>query len=126
MEACGNILAALAVSAEFDPWKRLRKFRHRRLGGLSLYETTIGHGRVRVILTGVGARRISDLDRLIAEHRPDAAIVSGVAAGLRADLRTGDILVAESVSDQHHSGSVHSDPVLLREAAQCGSTRRAK
>jgi nucleoside phosphorylase len=123
MEACQNILITLAVNAEFAPWRQLQSFRQIQLGGLSLHETTIGHARVRVILTGIGARGICDLDQWVLQYRPDAAVVGGVAAGLNPNLRTGDILVAKSVSGQNENASIRSDPGLLHEAVQCGATR---
>jgi hypothetical protein len=74
----------------------------------------------------VGARRADDLDEIVLQCRPDVAIVAGVAAALKPGLKTGEVLVAESVSDARqnsHNRIIGSDLRLVQIAGQCGARR---
>jgi adenosylhomocysteine nucleosidase len=117
----GNTLVSLAVGAELAPWRRLRPFRRVRCGSSSFYQARVGHAEVLVILTGVGVRHAEVVTPLAIQYKPRAGVVAGVAAGLKPGLRSGDIVVAESVWNTHQTESVRSDPWLFECALECGA-----
>lgn len=116
-----NILVSFALEAEFSPWCRLRRFQRLDFGDAFLQETCISNARVEVILTGVGARRIGDLNALVARYQPHAVIVAGVAGGLNPELRPGDVVVAESVCNTGLNECWRTDSELFKAAVQCGA-----
>jgi adenosylhomocysteine nucleosidase len=117
----GRILVTLAVGTELAPWHRLRRFRRVRFGSCSFHQTRVGHADVLVILAGVGARHAEVVTALAVQSRPRVAVVAGVAAGLKPELRPGDIVVAESVWNIDESESVRSDPQLFECSLACGA-----
>jgi adenosylhomocysteine nucleosidase len=116
-----KILVSLAVEAELAPWRRLRPFRRAPFDKSSARAAEIGNAQVLVVLTGVGARRIQSLSALLAQYRPCLGIVAGVAAGLKRELRAGDVLVAESIWNPNQNEKIESDRDLIDCAVDCGA-----
>jgi adenosylhomocysteine nucleosidase len=117
------ILVSLAVEPELAPWRRLRRFRRRQSCSSAVYETTIGGTRVVVVLAGVGAQRADLTAALVAEHRPGAGIVAGVAGALNPELEPGEVLVAEAACDASENEIAWSNPRLVDRAERCGAKR---
>ena len=117
----GKILVSLAVGAELAPWRRLRRFRRVGCGSSFFHQARVGHAEVLVILAGVGARHAEVVTAVAIQYRPRVGVVAGVAAGLKPELRSGDIVVAESVANVDQSESVRSDPRLFECALECGA-----
>jgi adenosylhomocysteine nucleosidase len=120
-------VVTFAVNAEFAPWRRLREFRRVRSAAPAWYEYSAAEGlKVRVVLTGMG----ESLARLAAREAladgADVCISSGLAGGLRAGQRTGDILVAQVVVKDREPVAVAGDPDLVALAAECGARQAAR
>jgi adenosylhomocysteine nucleosidase len=117
-----KVLVTLADEREFAPWRRLRGFR--KIGGetASTFQAEFGGAEVLVALTGVGAQRAAAVARSMAgQYLPCAGIVAGTAGGLKREFRSGDVLVAASVSDCAKKENVRSDPALFQVAVECGA-----
>jgi adenosylhomocysteine nucleosidase len=117
----GNVLVTFALKAELAPWRRMRSFRRLLLGKFYFYHTRIGHAEVFAVPTGVGARAAAAAKAVALEYKPQVAIVAGTAAGLRPELRPGDVLVAESVCNLPRTENAQSDPDLFHHALHCGA-----
>ena len=117
----GKILVTLAVEAELTPWRRIRRFRRVRFGSSYVHQARIGNVETLVLLVGVGARQVEVVTALAHQYRPQAGIVAGVAAGLKLELRPGDIVVPESICNTTHGQSARSDARLFECALECGA-----
>lgn len=88
---------------------RARLQRHRREEAAGDDDTAHAHGTVGrfggavviVAHTGVGASALcrARVQALLAHEKPTLVIASGYAGGLHADLRIGDLVIGENVSD---------------------------
>jgi 4-hydroxy-3-methylbut-2-en-1-yl diphosphate reductase len=67
--------------------------------GLDGAGVTAVPGGVRVVRAGYGPARAARAAARVATSAPDMLAIAGVGGGLISDLRTGDIVVASSVSD---------------------------
>jgi adenosylhomocysteine nucleosidase len=114
-------MVSLAVEAELAPWRQIRRFRQVQLGPSYVHQARIGNIETLVILVGVGARKAEAVTALATQYVPQVGIVAGVAAGLKPELRPGDIVVAESVWNVHQTETVRSDPRLFECAVECGA-----
>jgi nucleoside phosphorylase len=114
-------LVVFALKEEFAPWKRRHGFRTvpNSLHPVSL--ASMGSADVYAALVGAGARGLKRISDLTTEIQPSIAIITGVAAGLKPDWRSGDILAAESATSPDQKISFRSDPNLLRLAVECGA-----
>jgi len=114
-------LVVFAIREEFAPWRRCHRFRS--VAGLPYPASVAGVGSTQVYATlmGAGSRaagRIADLTRQVA---PSLAIVTGVAAGLRPEWRSGDMLVAREVRSEDEGTGIAADGHLLECALRCGA-----
>lgn len=116
-----KMVVTFAVFPEFRPWARLRPFRGVAAGGLRCYEARIGGTEVRVLLTGVGARKAAEVVRHALEYAPGLFIVSGLAGGLRPEYRPGDVLAARSVCASQEGSCIRSEERFLGLAVDCGA-----
>lgn len=116
-----KVLVAFAMKEEFAPWRRKHSFRPAEQTYPPLHVTSIGSSEIFVGLTGAGAPEAGLLNDLTAQVNPNLAIVTGVAAGLKPEWRTGDLFVAQTVSG-HDAGTVLSAPPdLVDLAVRCGA-----
>jgi adenosylhomocysteine nucleosidase len=116
-----SLILTFALEQEFAPWRRLRRFEPREVGGERCYHASIAGRSVFITFTGIGARRIEHLNALAEPSKASAAIVTGLAGGLNLRWQPGDVLVAESVCDESGGQSIASDPSLLRWATRSGA-----
>src|SRR5580700_5410467 len=117
-----KVVVTFAVNAEFAPWRRLRAFRSIRNAAPAWYEYSAGEGlNVRVVLTGMGESLARQAAKAALADGAGICVSSGLAGGLRAGQRTGDILVAQVVVKDREPVAVASDPDLLALAAECGA-----
>jgi adenosylhomocysteine nucleosidase len=115
-------VVTFAVNAEFTSWRKLRTFHCVRSAAPVWYEYSSGDGlNVRVVLTGMGEHHARAGARAALANGADVCISSGLAGGLRAGQRTGDILVAQVVVKDREPVAVASDPELVALAAECGA-----
>jgi len=114
-------LVAFALKEEFSPWRRRHAFRSVWLAGHSVHRTTLRTTEVLVALTGAGARQLGRFPALMNQVTPSLGIICGVAAGLRRQWRSGDLLAAVCVSEPKGEAKFASDPALIDIALQCGA-----
>ena len=128
-----RILVTFAVEAEFAPWRRRHAFVSISMPtpiGLqshSFYRGTVFDNDVDVLLTGIGwhenkaGNRPRFVLRELLRNKPDLCISSGLAGGLRADLRSGDIVAAREVSLRTGGDTFRSSASLLTIAKDVGA-----
>jgi adenosylhomocysteine nucleosidase len=116
-----TILVSFALSLEYHPWRRLRPFQ-RSAASIPVYHTRIGDSTVRVVITGIGPDRAAAAIGLTLNDPPHVLISSGLAGGLRAQLRCGAIVAARKVSDHRTAHHIRADARLVRAAAAGGAT----
>ena len=128
-----RILVTFAVEAEFAPWRKRHKFdlvsmpTPIGLESYSYYRGTVFENDVDVLLTGIGweenqtANRPRFVLRELLKTKPDMCISSGLAGGLRADLRCRDIVAATEVSLPTGGDSFRSSGNLLAIASDAGA-----
>jgi len=120
-------VVTFAVNAEFAPWRRLRAFRCVRSAAPAWYEYSSGEGlNVRVVLTGMGEHHARQAAKAALADGADVCISAGLAGGLHAGQRTGDILVANVVVKDREPVAVASDPELVALAAECGARQGSR
>jgi nucleoside phosphorylase len=128
-----RILVTFAVEAEFAPWRK----RHDLvpismptpigLQSYSFYRGTVFENDVDVLLTGIGwdenkgGNRSRFVLRELLRNKPDMCISSGLAGGLRGDLRCGDIVAAAEVLLRTGGDTFHSNANLLALAKDAGA-----
>jgi nucleoside phosphorylase len=128
-----KILVTFAVNAEFAPWRRRHAF-HRvfmpapvGLPGSFFYRGTVFDHHADVLLTGMGweERKTENWPRYalrqLLKNQPDLCVSSGLAGGLRADLRCGDIAAATEVSLRTAGETFPSNVNLLAIAKGSGA-----
>ncbi len=121
-----KVLVALAVEAEFAPWRALRDFRRVPVVSAPVWESRTGAIELRVVLTGMGPGRAARAGSVLLDDRPDVCISSGLAGALRPEHRPGEILAAREVSLAGSSSVVRSDERLYQFALLCGAKPAAR
>jgi nucleoside phosphorylase len=128
-----RILVTFAVEAEFAPWRKRHAFVSISMPtaiGLqnhSFYRGTIFDNEVDVLLTGIGwneekaGNRPRFVLRELLKNKPDMCISSGLAGGLRADLRCGDIVAGKEVVLRKGGEAFRSSAHLLLAAKDAGA-----
>jgi nucleoside phosphorylase len=133
-----RILVTFAVEAEFAPWRKRHAFELVNMPAPigshnhSFLRGTVFENDVDVLLTGIGweegkaANRPRFVLRELLRNKPDMCISSGLAGGLRADLRCGDIVAAGEVSLRTGGDTFHSNANLLALAKGAGARTEMK
>jgi nucleoside phosphorylase len=128
-----RILVTFAVEAEFAPWRKRHSFVPVSMPtpiGLQdhfFYRGTVFENDADVLLTGIGweesnaANRPRYVLRELLKNKPDLCISSGLAGGLRADLRCGDTVAAREVLLQTGGDTFRSSANLLALAKDAGA-----
>lgn len=116
-----KILVAFALKSEFAPWRRKSQYGWRQEATGFSYHGSMANAGIRVVLTGIGARRADRVIDGAAHYEPQVGIVAGLAGGLKPEWRSGDVLVAESVGSPGQTETAPSDPRLFRLAVECGA-----
>jgi nucleoside phosphorylase len=128
-----RVLVTFAVEAEFAPWRRRHAFvpvsmpSPTGLQGHSLYRGTVFENDADVLLTGIGWEESNGENRPryalreLLKNQPDLCISSGLAGGLRADLRCGDIVAAREVLLRTGGDTFRSSANLLALAKEAGA-----
>ena len=128
-----RILVTFAVEAEFAPWRRRHAFAPVSMPtpvGLReqfFYRGTVFDNDADVLLTGIGwdESKAGNWPRYalreLLKNQPDLCISSGLAGGLRADLRCGDIVAAREVSLRAGGNTFRSSANLLTTAKDSGA-----
>ena len=116
-----KVLVAFALKEEFAPWRRRHHFRPISISPLPVFVASLGATEVYVALTGAGAPDAYHFEDLMRQFIPDMAIVTGVAAGLKPEWRSGDLLVARSVSGPDGKDGTPCAESLIHLAVECGA-----
>jgi nucleoside phosphorylase len=128
-----RILVTFAVEAEFAPWRKRHGFVPMSMPtpiGLetySFYRGRVFENDVDVLLTGIGwdenkgGNRPRFVLRELLRNQPDVCLSSGLAGGLRADLKCGDIVAATEVSVRTGGDTYRSSVNLLAIARDAGA-----
>ncbi len=124
-----RVLVTFAVEAEFAPWRRRHAFRlkegvHRsRAGGSDVwYSNRIDDLTLDVYLTGVGWKGRREFLSTLLKEKPDLCISSGLAGGLRPELKSGEIVVAREAFLVDGGKRFKSRPLLVHLAEETGAT----
>jgi nucleoside phosphorylase len=112
-------LVAFAMKQEFAPWRRRHPFRAIANSPHPTCMTSFGATEVYVALAGAGAPDAHRFHDLIAQLTPSLGIVTGVAAGLKPEWQSGDLLVAQSVTGADGAAAIPAAPNLIDLAVQC-------
>ena len=120
-----KILVAFAMKEEFAPWRRRHRFHPVANSPHSTVVTSFGSTEVYVAFVGAGAPDADRFHELATRLAPAAGIVTGVAAGLKPQWQTGDLLVAESICGLDGAGGIPANPGLIESAVECGAKRAA-
>lgn len=124
-----RVLVTFAVEAEFAPWRRRHAFRrkeyvhgsHRR-GSDVWYSSRVDDLQLDVFLTGVGWKGARAFLTSLLKEKPDLCISSGLAGGLRPDLKSGQIVVAREALLVNGGKKFRSRPLLVELAEETGAT----
>ena len=116
-----RVLVAFALKEEFAPFRSRHRFHRFPASQRQVLVTSFGATEVYVALVGAGAPDAYQFDNLIALFTPSLGIVTGFAAGLKPHWRSGDLLVAQSVSGLGSEARIPAAPDLIDLAAQCGA-----
>jgi adenosylhomocysteine nucleosidase len=123
-----RILVTFAVEAEFAPWRRRHSFRRKEIIGDghsdrvdAWYQCKTDDVRLDVYLTGVGWKGSRAVLASLLKARPDLCISSGLAGGLRPELKTGEIVVAREVLLVNGGQKFTSRPLLVALAEETGA-----
>jgi nucleoside phosphorylase len=124
-----RVLVTFAVEAEFAPWRRRHAFRRKEsvhgshVGGSDVwYSNRIDDLTLDVYLTGVGWEGRRNFLTTLLKEKPDLCISSGLAGGLRPELKGGEIVVAREALLANEGKSFRSRPLLVRLAEEAGAT----
>jgi len=117
-----RILVTFAVDAEFAPWRKLRNFSQACNGLVTLYVAKAREAELNVLLTGVGVKAAwPAASKKIWDSDVDVCISSGLAGALKADLRVGEVLVAQRVRAASSGNTVAGDTDLVALATEAGA-----
>ena len=128
-----RILVTFAVEAEFAPWRKRHAFERISMPtpiGLHeqfFYRGTVLENEADVLLTGIGWEESKAGSwpryalRELLKSQPDVCISSGLAGGLRPDLKCGDIAAAREVGLRAGGETFRSSANLLAIAKDAGA-----
>ena len=123
-----RILVTFAVEAEFAPWRRRYRFRRKEIIDLghdnrvdASYHCKTDDVCLDVYLTGVGWKGSRTMLASLLKQKPDLCISSGLAGGLRPELKTGEIVVAREVLLVSGGQKFASRPLLVDLAEETGA-----
>ena len=124
-----RVLVTFAVEAEFAPWRRRHAFRRKeyvhgshRGGSDAWYSSRIDDLTLDVYLTGLGWKGTRALLSTLLKEKPDLCISSGLAGGLRSELKSGEIVVAREALLVNGGKKFRSRPLLVELAEGAGAT----
>ena len=124
-----RVLVTFAVEAEFAPWRRRHGFRRKEVirsshvGGSDVwYSGRIDDIQLDVYLTGVGWKGARAFLSSLLKEKPDLCISSGLAGGLRPELKSGEIVVARETLLVNGGKKFRSRPLLVNLAEETGAT----
>ena len=124
-----KILVTFALENEFAPWRAMRKFHAEDWGSATAYVSEIGGAEVGVILTGAGPGPARAAAQKVMSHQDEInfCISSGLAGGLRPELRVAQVLAARAVFAEPANADEITDQIetsgpLLDFAEQSGAT----
>jgi adenosylhomocysteine nucleosidase len=115
-----NILVTYAVDPEFDPWRKLRKFREIAAGDFTIRRTEIGRSAVDFVVSGMGPVHAARAMEAVASGEYTICIASGFAGSLRPDQGVGEIVVPKVVQQVGAAESVSCDAALVAEGISSG------
>lgn len=130
-----RILVTFAVEAEFAPWRKRHGFKRNeiRIPQLPLnqpfyevYEAGVAGTDVDVLLTGIGWEDLSGYIakkalRELLKRKPHCCISTGLAGGLNAEYRPGQIVAASELVFRRGGSKILSNKRLLKVAENCGA-----
>ena len=122
-----KILVTFAVKAEFSQWSSRHPFvpyefeNWEKRREFDLFKANIGGDEVTVLLTGIGGKNAAEAMRTIPVELHDLCISSGLAGALDAQLRPGDVVVAQTAKTLDQACEVWSDAALVNFACSCGA-----
>jgi adenosylhomocysteine nucleosidase len=116
-----RILVTFAVEAEFGPWQKFRGFRCVARKPFEIYEANLEGSTVCVALTGVGWEHARKSAHAVLQDPFDLCMSSGLAGGLKAQYKPGEILVFRSVGEITGTRVVPSDARLVSRASHGGA-----
>ena len=114
-------LVVFALKEEFAPWRRRHRFHPAMVSPHRVYAASIGPLEAYAAIVGAGAPDARLLDEFTKQVNPALGIVAGVAAGLKPQWRTGDLVAAQSVAGLDSEAGIDSDPRLVSVAIECGA-----
>ncbi len=124
-----RVLVTFAVEAEFAPWRRRHAFRRKehvhgshRGGSDVWYSNRIDDLTLDVYLTGVGWKSARTFLSFLLKEKPDLCISSGLAGGLKPELKSGEIVVAREVLLANEGKKFRSRALLVELAEETGAT----
>ncbi len=124
-----KVLVTFAVEAEFAPWRRRHAFRRKeyvhgshRKGSDVCYSSRIDDLQLDVYLTGVGWKGARTFLSSLLKQKPDLCISSGLAGGLKPELKSGEIVVAREALLVNGGKKFRSRPLLVELAEETGAT----
>lgn len=121
------MLVTFAVDAEFAPWRKRHKFHREELNvphsfhSDCVYTSHIRDVEVDAYLTGIGWTGVKAGMYYLLSKKPNMCISSGLAGGLKAGLKCGEIVAARSVGNTKDTRKVHSRKRLLELAEESGA-----
>lgn len=116
-----KVLLVFAMKEELAPWRRGHRFLPVENSQHPVSVTSIGSTEVYVTLVGAGAVNSKYFNDLTSRINPSLGIVTGVAAGLKPEWRSGDLLVAQTVSGPDGKPEICTEPSLIRMAEESGA-----
>ena len=122
-----RVLVTFAVDAEFAPWRKRHPFvaipMPNQWNTISEqnYKARIGSADVTVYLTGIGWRIPEIKFRELLAEKPDACVSSGLAGGLKPDLKRGDVVATRFVRTRDDQTMVGANGQLVKVAEESGA-----
>jgi nucleoside phosphorylase len=128
-----RVVVTFAVEAEFAPWRRRHAFVEVAMPapvgcqGYSFHRGTVFENDVDVLLTGIGWDHNTSAGgprfvlRELLKSSPEVCISTGLAGGLKADMRCGDIVAASEVALRTGGDTFRSSANLLAIAKAAGA-----
>ncbi len=124
-----KILVTFALENEFAPWRAMRQFHAEDWGPATVDVTEIGGAEVGVVLTGAGPKPARSVAMRVMSHQDEInfCISSGLAGGLRPELRVAQIVAAraifsDSVNVEEITDFIEPSRPLLTFAEESGAT----
>jgi len=124
-----RVLVTFAVEAEFAPWRRRHGFVREELRIPNhhgrpdvVFRSRFENSDVDVYLTGIGWGHCGPGLYHLLHGKPSMCISSGLAGGLRSDLRSGEVVAARRTSLIKGEGKIRSRRSLVALAEATGAT----